>query len=172
MEPFNNIPINKKLYNYLFISTTNHLIMRNSIVLNEVSEDPLCTIIFEMEYIINVPIHVNILNTINKKNIAETKRQYETHHILVRWGAFSPFANKQQSDENYLNENYRYEMNLHGSSDNDTMNPDFKLLYKMPDSDMHDDASSAAAPGKISFNIKKGKSSRSLLYSQLYLVIN
>ncbi len=126
--------------------------MRNSIVLNEVTENPLCTIIFEMEYIINIPIHVNILNTINKKNIAETKRQYETHHILVRWGAFSPFLNKQSFDDYF-----RYEINLHGNSKTYTINPDFKLLYKMPDSEMHDNVSSAAAPGKISFNIKKGK---------------
>lgn len=41
--------------------------MRNSVVLNELFDDPLCTIVFEVEYVINVPIHVNIMNTMNKK---------------------------------------------------------------------------------------------------------
>lgn len=41
--------------------------MRNSVILNEIFEDPLCTIVFEIEYVLNIPIQVNIMNTLNKK---------------------------------------------------------------------------------------------------------
>lgn len=34
--------------------------MRNSIVLDEVLEDPSCAIVFQVEYVINIPIQVNI----------------------------------------------------------------------------------------------------------------
>ena len=132
--------------------------MRNSIVLNQVFEDPLCAILFEIEYVINVPIHVNILNTINKKNIAETKKQYETHHILVRWGVYSPFNNNERTSQ--LGEEDTCEVCLFGSSQPDTMNPDFRMLYMTPDTNMHDKESSISTPGKISFNIKKGENFR------------
>lgn len=125
--------------------------MRNSVVLNQVFEDPVCAILFEMEYVISVPIHVNILNTIKKKNIAETKKQYETHHILVRWGAYSPYANNSS-----LNEASRCEVSLFGGSGIDSVSPEFKLLYKKPNTNMHDKLSSVSAPGKISFSIESG----------------
>jgi hypothetical protein len=41
--------------------------MRNSIVLNEIFEDELCAVIFEIEYVINVPIQMNIMNTVKRK---------------------------------------------------------------------------------------------------------
>lgn len=125
--------------------------MRNSIILNEVFEDSMCAILFEIEYIISVPIHVNVLNTIKKKNIAETMKQYETHHILVRWSAYSPFsANKSLHEEDTC------EISLFGNSSSTTINPDFNMLYTSPNSNMHDVLSSLSAPGKITFNIKKG----------------
>ena len=76
---------------------------------------------------------------------------YETHHILIRWASYTPFANN-----GIINENSRTEVGLFGSSDPDSISPDFKMVYKKPNTNMHDKHSSASAPGKISFNIKKG----------------
>lgn len=49
-------------------SQVNRLVMRNSIVLNEVFEDPLCAIVFIVEYIINVPTQVNLPSKDTKNN--------------------------------------------------------------------------------------------------------
>jgi hypothetical protein len=51
---------------YIF-SVATRLHMRNSVILSEMLEDDLCAIIFELEYVVNVPISVNILNTVKKK---------------------------------------------------------------------------------------------------------
>ncbi len=131
--------------------------MRNSIILNNIFEHPLCAVLFEIEYVINVPIHVNILNTINKKNIAETKKQYETHHILVRWGVFTPFNDRTTlNNPDDSDDANTCEVSLFGSSSPETVNPDFRMLYMTPDTNMHDKASSLSTPGKISFKLKKG----------------
>ena len=43
--------------------------MRNSVVLNELFEDPACTIVFAIEYIINVPVNLQVLNPEDKKKV-------------------------------------------------------------------------------------------------------
>ena len=57
--------------------------MRNSVVLNQVFEDPVCAILFEMEYVVSVPIPVHTPNTPNKKSIPATKRQHETQSMTM-----------------------------------------------------------------------------------------
>ena len=77
-------------------STSNRLISRNSVVLNQVFDDPICAIIFELEYVVSIPVQVNVINNKNnKKNvITDTKKQNEIHHILTQWTVYCPFAGK------------------------------------------------------------------------------
>ena len=84
------------------------------------------------------------------------KKQVETHHVVVRWGAYCPFAgaglNEEMSDG-------RVEINMLGgvaSQHPESRNPENRLVFKIPDTNMQDEYSSRMAPGRISFNIKKG----------------
>ncbi len=127
--------------------------MRNSIVLNEVLDDPLCAIVFQVEYVINVPIQINMLTTgKNKASVTDSKSQLETHHVIVRWGAYNPFA---RNVNNQLDG--RVEINMFGGGV-ETHNPEQRLVFMSPDTDMQDQASSKSAPGKITFDIRKGNS--------------
>ena len=128
--------------------------MRNSVVLNQVFEDPVCAILFEMEYVVSVPIPVHHTpSTPNKKSIPATKRQHETHHLLVRWAAYSPFAHKGALEAGAA---ARCDLGLLGGSAHHSLSPEFKLVYSTPDTDMHDKQASVSAPGKVSFRIKAG----------------
>jgi hypothetical protein len=151
--------------------------MRNSLVLDEIFEDPMCAIVFVVEYIVTIPIQFNLeidaknKKVYNKDNVLEFicvlkngiwfkdakiggKKQVETHSIMVRWGAFCPYATGLNEDMN----DGRVEINMFGTaSPNDTLqNPENRLVFKRPDTDMQDEYSSRMAPGRISFNIKKG----------------
>jgi hypothetical protein len=127
--------------------------MRNSVVLNQVFEDPVCAILFEMEYVVSVPIPVPIPSTPGKSRVPATKRQHETHHLLVRWAAYSPFAAHKGAA---LEAGARCDLALLGGSAHDSLSPEFKLVYSKPDTDMHDRQASVSAPGKLSFRIKAG----------------
>ncbi len=50
----------------------------------------------------------------------------------------------------------RYEIQVFGGSKLETINPDGRLVFKSPDTNMQDKVSSKMAPGKIAFYIKKG----------------
>jgi hypothetical protein len=81
--------------------------------------------------------------------ISDTKKQFETHHITLRWSAFTPFVGNYSSTEF----NCRIELNMFGI---EKKNPSFKLVFKRPDTNMQDKFSSKTAPGKITFEVKKG----------------
>ena len=122
--------------------------MRNSLVLNDVIEDPMCAIVFMVEYVINIPISMSVQTTLNKKIVTDSKTQFETHHILVRWGAYCPY---EQSRADQLDG--RFELNFFGS---EVQNPENRLIFARPDTLMQDKQSSLSAPGKITFDIRKG----------------
>jgi hypothetical protein len=134
-------------------SNANRLVMRNSVVLDDVFEDPMCAIVFQVEYVLNIPIQVSVdgLAGNNVKNQSDIKKQFETHHIIVRWGAYTPFADSLNTD---IDET-RMEINMFGAG-TETLNPEEKLVFKRPDTNMQDNASSKSAPGKITFDIRKG----------------
>jgi len=74
----------------------------------------------------------------------------------VRWGAFTPFIDIKKQDI-FDNEGEKMcEVSLLGSSRPSTVNPDFRLVYMTPNTEMHDKASSLSTPGKITFKLKKG----------------
>jgi hypothetical protein len=83
--------------------------------------------------------------------ISDTKKQFETHHITLRWSAFTPFAGNYSSPSSEFSG--RIELNMFGVEKN---NPSFKLVFKRPDTNMQDRLSSKTAPGKITFEIRKG----------------
>jgi nephrocystin-4 len=132
-------------------STAHRLAMRNSVALDEVFEDSMCAIVFQIEYVVSVPIQLGVDELKNKKSQSDSKKQIETHNILVRWGAYTPFADSLDVD---MDES-RIEVNLFGAGV-ETLNPDEKLMFKRPDTNMQDNVSSRAAPGRISFEIRKG----------------
>ncbi len=41
--------------------------MRNSIVLNDLFESSYCAIVFQVEYVINMPIQRNLISTVKNK---------------------------------------------------------------------------------------------------------
>ena len=102
----------------------------------------------------------------------DVKKQYETHHIAVRWATFSPFSNSPANYSNQMRKNVdditsRIDLNLFGnnlvhsidrfsSNINQYYNPSNVLVFKCPDTNMQDKLSSKQANGKMSFEIKKG----------------
>ena len=69
--------------------------------------------------------------------------------MIVRWGVYSPFTNTVNPLDG------RVEVNMCGSGIEGN-NPENKLVFKRPDTIMQDEQSSKAAPGKITFDIRKG----------------
>jgi len=55
------------MYFFKFISNANRLVMRNSIVLNDLFESSYCAIVFQVEYIINIPIQRDLISTVKNK---------------------------------------------------------------------------------------------------------
>ena len=37
--------------------------MRNSLVLDNVMDDPMCVIVFQVEYVVNIPIQLSLMST-------------------------------------------------------------------------------------------------------------
>ena len=110
-------------------------------MLNQVFDDPACAIIFELEYVVSIPVQVNVIsNKNNKKNaLTDTKKQNEIHHILTQWTVYCPFAGKT----------FKYtkiDVNMLGGSSK-IKHPEGKLVYKSSDE---------TQPGKINFSIKRG----------------
>ena len=122
-------------------------------ILNEVFDDPMCAIIFELEYVVSIPLQVNILNVKNnKKNvITDTKKQHETHHIVVRWAVYCPFSN------NKTLKSARIDVNMHGG--NSLSHPDGKLVFKQFEKSL----------SKITFQIRKGEQVNYLFYKMIKL---
>lgn len=98
------------------------------------------------------------------------RKQYETHHVIVRWATYAPFSS--QSNENQYKTNIddmvsRIELNMFS---NNLINycegtncplginytPENKLVYKSPATSMQDKTSAQNANGRIIFDIKRG----------------
>lgn len=99
----------------------------------------MCALVFQLEYVVNVPLQVNILNVKNnRKNvITDTKKQNETHHIVARWAVFCPFAN------NKTMKSARVDVFMNGSDS--LVHPDYKLAFKQ----------SEQTQTRITFQIRK-----------------
>lgn len=94
-----------------------------------------------------------------------SKKQFETHHIVVRWGAFCPYSNNLNEDM----DDSRVEINMFGVG-HEAKNPENKLIFKRPDTNMQDEYSSRMAPGRISFNLRKGNHVRGFLPILLVII--
>ena len=139
-----------KLLLLIIYRNATRLKLRNSVVLEQVFEDSLCAIVFEVEYVINVPIQVQIDQDPKNKNSHLVKKRFETHYILIRWAAYCPFTdNLNKLDQN------RIEINMFGSGF-ESVNPGQRLVFKRPDTRMQDEQSSKSAHGRIVFDIRKG----------------
>ncbi|CAF0840751.1 unnamed protein product [Brachionus calyciflorus] len=134
-------------------SNATRLVMRNSVVLDQVFEDPLCSIVFLIEYVLNIPIQIHIDKDPKTKTPQSIKKRFETHHILIRWSAYSPFSDNL----NKFDDKNRIEINMFGSGE-ETINPENKLVFKRVDTRMQDEQSSKTAHGKIIFGLRKGNS--------------
>ena len=112
-------------------------------------DDPLCALVFELEYVVSIPLQVNILNVKNnKKNvISDTKKQNETHHIVTRWAVYCPFANNKTLKSS------RIDVSMHGSDG--LLHPEGKFIFKQDEDEK--------LISKISFQIKKSDQVRNFL---------
>ena len=95
-------------------------------------------------------------------------KQFETHHIVVRWGAYCPYSNNLNEDM----DDTRVEINMFGAGNHEAQNPENKLIFKKPDTIMQDEYSSRLAPGRISFTLRKGSHVRDFMFPSLLIFIN
>ena len=93
--------------------------------------------------------------------------QYETHHIMIRWGVYCPFSKSVHTELDG-----RVEINMF-SQDNHMQNPVNRLVYQRPNTNMQDENSSRAASGKITFDIRRGNNvSESSYCADLLYILN
>ena len=99
--------------------------------------------------------HKNKTKNLNNKLklVSDSKKQFETHHITVRWGVYCPFGRSVSTELDG-----RVEINMFGLNGSNTQlhNPVNRLVYQRPNTDMQDESSSRAASGKITFDIRRG----------------
>lgn len=113
------------------------MISRNSVILNQIFDDQINAIIFELEYVVNIPLNYNGTNLKNKKNLSsDNKKQNEIHHILAAW-AYYPFSINEKLKTTKIELNMVNSLKL--------PHPEGRLVYKQADE----------ITGKINFVIKK-----------------
>ena len=77
---------------------------------------------------------------------------------MVRWEVYCPFGRSVNTELDG-----RVEINIFGLSGNNQIhNPVNRLVYQRPNTNMQDESSSKAAPGKITFDIRRGNNVSSL----------
>jgi hypothetical protein len=114
------------------------LISRNSVILNQIFDDQINAILFELEYVVNIPLNYNGTNLKNKKNLSsDNKKQNEIHHILAAWAIYYPFSINEKL------KTIKIELNVVNSLK--LPHPEGRLVYKQADEIF----------GKINFVIKK-----------------
>ena len=113
------------------------MISRNSVILNQIFDDQINAIIFELEYEVNIPLNYNGTTLKNKKNHSDNKKQNEIHHILAAWAIYYPFSKNEKLKTTKIELNMVNSLKL--------PHPEGRLVYKQADE----------ISGKINFVINK-----------------
>ncbi|XP_071945028.1 nephrocystin-4-like [Antedon mediterranea] len=111
------------------------LVMKNKVQLQDLVQDPLYSIVFVLEYILNIPM----AGAQDNKKLSASFTRNQTMKVCVRWASWSPV---------YLENQAGVILQLQGGP---ILNPDNMLMFKPPDLDVAD---SPKAGGQIQFFFK------------------
>ncbi|XP_074655528.1 nephrocystin-4-like isoform X2 [Tubulanus polymorphus] len=124
------------------------LVLKNRVELDNLVEDPLCTIVFILEYVIAEPL--------NKEERKMSMVRSQSVTIAVRWVAWAPFSTGDQNPE--------INLVLQGGP---SAVPDACFIYKNPTADIsvenHDETAAKISPGTLSFTFINQKRTSSLI---------
>ncbi|CAL1543175.1 unnamed protein product [Lymnaea stagnalis] len=109
------------------------LVLKNKIEIRELLEDPLCSVVFTLEYVIGEPLSAQ-----ERKQTHSLTRAY-TRTVHVRWTTWTPFLHPNTQDVT---------MALVGGP---LRSPDDALVYKIPTTSMQDENTAVAAGGLLAF---------------------
>ncbi|XP_070560469.1 nephrocystin-4-like isoform X2 [Ptychodera flava] len=113
-------------------SLSTALLLKNKVKL-ELLDVPLYAIIFQLEYMLSVP-----LSTTDRKQSTSMNRT-QSRQVALRWAAWTPFSQEGTSE---------VVLQLQGDP---LPNPDGVFMFKNPEVEMSDVSVSKIAPGRIQF---------------------
>nr|XP_006819889.1 PREDICTED: nephrocystin-4-like [Saccoglossus kowalevskii] len=119
-------------------SLSTALILKNKVRL-ELIEDPLFAVVFNLEYMLSVPV-----STTDRK-LSTSMNRVQSRNVSLRWAAWTPFAHDGMAE---------ITLQLQGDP---IPNPDSVLVFKNPDVEMTDQEASKIAPGRIQFMFRTKK---------------
>ncbi|XP_033104596.1 nephrocystin-4-like isoform X2 [Anneissia japonica] len=110
------------------------LVMKNKVQLQDLVQDPLYSIVFVLEYILNLP-----MGGAQEKKLSASFNHSQTMKVCLRWASWSPVLTENQTG---------VILPLQGGP---ILNPDNTFMFKVPDPDV---AESSKANGQIQFFFK------------------
>lgn len=112
-------------------STSTCLVVKNKIELNEVIDDPMCAVLFTLEYVVGHKVSEE------EKKLSQSITKGHVQTVSVRWGVWNPIT---QSN------NPTIQVAFHGGP---IKFPDEDFLFKMPDTKMQNSEISKFAGGTL-----------------------
>ncbi|XP_005100301.1 nephrocystin-4 isoform X2 [Aplysia californica] len=113
------------------------LVLKNKIQINELLEDPMCAVVFTLEYIIGEPL------TAQDRRQSHSLARAHSRTVSVRWASWTPLLHPNTMD---------VKMALVGGP---LRSPDDALVYKVPATSMQDQAVAVTAGGLLEFRWAK-----------------
>lgn len=118
-------------------SASTCLVMKNKVELNEVLDDPMCAVVFTLEYVVGHKISEE------EKRLSQSITKGHTQTVSVRWGVLNPV----------LQANNTVQVSLQGGP---TTFPDYDFLFKMPNTKMQNLQASRVAGGMMTLQWGRG----------------
>ncbi|GFR99485.1 nephrocystin-4, partial [Elysia marginata] len=126
------------------------LTLKNRIQIDELLEDPMCAIVFTLEYIMGEPLSAQDRKTSMSMTRAHTRT------MTVRWGSWTPLLHPNTSEVTLA---------LVGGPQR---SPDDALMYKLPATSMQHESTAMSAGGLIAFRwARNGESIQPTMPSSL-----
>ncbi|XP_077998235.1 nephrocystin-4-like [Glandiceps talaboti] len=113
-------------------SLSTALLLKNKVKL-ELIDDPKFAVVFQLEYMINVPF------SSSERKSSTSMNRSQARQVALRWAAWTPFSHDGIAE---------ITLQLQGDP---IPNPDNVLMFKNPDTEMSDIEVSKIAPGRIQF---------------------
>ncbi|XP_062617587.1 nephrocystin-4-like [Saccostrea cucullata] len=119
--------------------TSTCLVMKNKVELNEVLDDPMCAVVFRLEYVLTHKISEE------EKKLSQSITKGLTQTVSVRWGVWNPVLQANS---------HAVQVSLHGGP---IKFPDYDFLFKMPDTKMQNLEANKTAGGMITLQWGRGE---------------
>ena len=114
------------------------LVVKNKIELNEVIDDPMCAVLFTLEYVVGHKISEE------EKKLSQSISKAHTQNVFVRWGVWHPITQTNS---------HAVQVSFHGGP---IKFPDESFLFKMPNTKMQNSEASKFAGGTITLQWERG----------------